>query len=56
MKREETKWEEMLEEARRKVDVEKERYKKQKADVTDFTYDIKKLMEKLTSDLKEKLD
>ena len=48
--------EEMIAEAKRKVDMEKERYKKQKADVTDFTYDIKKLMEKLTADLKEKLD
>ncbi|MBQ2764817.1 MAG: hypothetical protein IJF43_07260 [Firmicutes bacterium] len=47
---------EMVEEAKRKVDVEKERYKKQKADVTDFTYDIKKLMEKLTADLKERLE
>ena len=31
------------------------RYKRTKADVEDFTYDVKKLLDKLTSDIKEKL-
>lgn len=48
--------EQLIAEAKRKADIEKERYKKSKADVSDFTYDIKRLMEKLTADLKERLD
>lgn len=47
---------ELIAQAKKKADLEKERYQKQKAEVSDFTYDIKKLMDKLTADLKEKLD
>ena len=42
-------------EAMEKAENEKLRYKKTKADVDDFTYDVKKLLDKLTGDIKDKL-
>jgi len=49
------KGEKILSEAYEKAENEKLRYKKTKADVDDFTYDVKKLLDKLTSDIKGKL-
>jgi cell division septum initiation protein DivIVA len=45
---------EIIEEAKRKAETEKEKYRQSKADVSDFTYDIKKLLDKLTADIKDK--
>ncbi len=49
------KGEKILNEAYEKAESEKLRYKKTKADVDDFTYDVKRLLDKLTSDIKGKL-
>ena len=47
---------EMIADARRKVDAEKERYKQSRAELTDFTQNIQKLMERFSEDLKERLE
>ena len=48
--------ERIIADAIKKVDIEKEIYRKTKADVSDFTYDVKRLLEKLTTDIKGKID
>ena len=52
----EYKAEKLLLEAKTKTDAEKDRYKKAKADVSDFTYDIKKLLDKLGGEIKDKTE
>ena len=47
--------EEIVEEALQKAEAEKMKLNQTKADVSDFTYDIKKLLEKLNTDIKDKL-
>ena len=47
--------EDLIREAEKKVDAMKAKYNKTKADVSDFTYDVKKLLDKLTDDIKDKL-
>lgn len=49
------KGEELLEIAAKKVEAEKAKLNKTKADVSDFTYDIKRILEKLNNDIKDKL-
>lgn len=46
---------ELIENAQKKAELEKMKLNQTKADVSDFTYDIKKLLEKLNTDLKDKL-
>lgn len=46
---------EIVKEAYQKAEAQKEKYRQSKADVSDFTYDIKKLLDKLTSDIKSKI-
>ena len=48
--------EKILTEATKKAEIELEVFRKTKADVSDFTYDVKRLLEKLTSDIKDKID
>lgn len=50
-----TKGEDIIAKASKKADEEKLKLKQTKADVTDFTSDIKKLLEKLNTDIKDKL-
>ncbi len=45
----------ILDEAQKKVENEKQKFNKTKADLSDFTYDVKRLLDKLNSDIKDKL-
>ena len=46
----------IIDDANKKADVEEKKYKRTKADVSDFTYDIKRLLDKLSTDIKDKID